>query len=406
MGWTLTVTELNEYVRRSLAGDPILKDLSLRGEISGYKKAASGHLYFTLKDEQSRVNCALFRQNAMRLGFEPRDGLRVVVRGSAGLYTATGSYQFYAEDMRQDGIGELYLRFEELKNKLMREGLFDPARKKPLPLLPRAVGVVTSRTGAVIHDIETVTKRRYPGMQIILCPALVQGEGAAKEIADGILRLSQSGLVDVVIVGRGGGSMEDLWAFNEEIVVRAISMCPIPVISAVGHETDVTLADFVADVRAATPSAAAELAVPEYDALIDSLVESAAQLTHALSRALMMKRAELEALDKRLTARHPLNQLHLARARLETAKARLAVLAEKGATALRARLDASALSLNALGPKQALSRGYAIALSGGRVATSVKEMGDQLTLILRDGRARVRVEEIKEGDPFGEENNL
>ncbi len=406
MGWTLTVTELNEYVRRSLAGDPILKDLSLRGEISGYKKATSGHMYFTLKDEQSRVNCALFRQNAMRLSFEPRDGLRVIVRGSAGLYTATGSYQFYAEDMKQDGVGELYLKFEELKNKLMREGLFDPARKKPLPLLPRAIGVVTSRTGAVIHDIETVTKRRYPGMQIILCPALVQGEGAAKEIASGILRLAQSGLTDVIIVGRGGGSMEDLWAFNEEIVVRAISMCPVPVISAVGHETDVTLADFAADVRAATPSAAAELAVPEYDALLDTLDEIAAGLMHALSRALLSRKAMLQALDKRLTARHPINQLHLSRARLDTASARLKVLTERLLAALRARLEASAASLNALGPKQALDRGYVIALSGGKPVTSVKEIKEHMTLILRDGRAVVRTQEIKEGDPFGEENDL
>lgn len=406
MGWTLTVTELNEYVRRSLAGDPILKDLSLRGEISGFKRAASGHLYFTLKDEESRVNCALFRQNALRLAFEPRDGLRVVLRGSAGLYVATGSYQFYAEDMRQDGVGELYVKFEELKNKLMREGLFDPARKRPLPLLPKAVGVVTSRSGAVIHDIETVAKRRYPGMQIVLCPASVQGEGAAKEIAEGICRLAQSGLVDVIIVGRGGGSMEDLWAFNEEIVVRAIAACPVPVISAVGHETDVTLSDFAADVRAATPSAAAEIAVPEYDALMDTLDEFSQRAFHALSRALALKGSVLDALDKRLTTLHPLNRLHLSRARVDTALARLSVLTEKSLSSLRARLDGAETSLNALGPRQALGRGYVIATAGGRAVTSVHEISEKMTLILRDGRAVVHTLDIKEGDPFGEENDI
>ncbi len=406
MGWTLTVTELNEYVRRSLAGDPILKDVSLRGEISGFKKAASGHLYFTLKDEQSRVNCALFRQNAMRLSFEPRDGLRVVLRGSAGLYAAAGSYQFYAEDMRQDGIGEMYLKFEELKNKLMREGLFDPARKKPLPLLPRAVGVVTSRAGAVLHDIETVAKRRYPGMQLVLCPARVQGEGAAADIAGGVLRLSQSGLVDVVIVGRGGGSMEDLWAFNEEIVVRAIAACPVPVISAVGHETDVTLADFAADVRAATPSAAAELAVPEYDALVKLLGERAARLARAFSGAVMAGRAAVQTLDKRLTALHPINHLRLSRARLEAAGARLTALTGKSLASLRARLEASVARADALGPRQALGRGYAIVTSDGKAVASVREIGRRPTLILRDGRAVVTVQSIKEGDPFAEENEL
>ena len=253
-GVTLTVSQLNDYVRRSLASDPILQRINLRGEISNFKVYSSGHWYFTLKDEQSRIDCALFRQYAYGVRFRPQDGMKVLVSGTAGLYVQGGKYQFYADGMEQDGMGELYQRYLQLKEKLTAEGLFDASRKRPLPLLPRKVGIVTSSSGAVLHDIRTVAGRRFPGIPLVLRPAQVQGEGAAQDIAAGLAQIARVPGVDVVIVGRGGGSMEDLWAFNEEIVVRAVAACPVPVISAVGHETDTTLCDFAADMRAPTPS--------------------------------------------------------------------------------------------------------------------------------------------------------
>ena len=266
-GLTLSVSQLNDYVRRSLASDPLLRGLCVTGEISNLKRHVSGHWYFTLKDEEAAINCAMFRQSAMSLRFRPENGQRVRAFGSVSLYVKTGSYQLYVDAMEPDGVGDLYMRFEALKRKLSEEGLFDAQLKKQLPFLPKGVGIVTSKTGAVVHDIAQVTWRRFPGMPLVLCPVKVQGEGAAAEIAEGLRTLDKRTDIDVIIVGRGGGSMEDLWAFNEEKVARAIAACKKPVISAVGHETDVTIADFTADVRAATPSVAAELADPVKDAL-------------------------------------------------------------------------------------------------------------------------------------------
>ena len=264
----VSVTQLNEYVRRTLASDPMLRGLSLRGEISNFKRHTSGHLYFSLKDENARIACVMFRQHAFGLRMQPRDGMRVVLDGAVSLYAQGGQYQFYAESMRPDGVGDLYLRFEQLKAELEREGLFDPSLKKPLPLLPRTVGVVTSPTGAAVRDIVSVSSRRNPGVHLLLCPASVQGDSAAGEIVRAIKTLDRLPEVDVIIVGRGGGSIEELWAFNEEAVARAIFACRTPVVSAVGHETDFTIADFVADLRAPTPSAAAERAVPVRDDLL------------------------------------------------------------------------------------------------------------------------------------------
>ena len=258
---TLSVAQLNEYVRRTLASDVMLKNICITGEISNFKRHVSGHWYFTLKDEEAAISCVMFRQAAQTVRFQPENGMSVRLTGSVSLYVKTGSYQFYGERMEQEGLGELYLRFERLKQKLLAEGLFDPSLKKPLPLLPRGIGIVTSSTGAVVHDICTVTWRRNPAMPLYLCPVKVQGEGAAKEIAAAIRRLDRMPEAEVLIVGRGGGSMEDLWPFNEEIVARAIAACQTPVVSAVGHETDFTIADFAADMRAPTPSAAAKSAM-------------------------------------------------------------------------------------------------------------------------------------------------
>ena len=403
MPWTLTVSELNDYVRRALASDPSLRFLSLRGEISDFKKYASGHWYFTLKDEQSRISCVCYRQNAMRIRFAPANGMKVVLTGAVGLYTVSGSYQFYVESMTQDGVGELYLKLEALKAKLLKEGLFDVAKKRQLPLLPRSIGVVTSPSGAVIHDIATVTRRRFPGMQIILRPSQVQGEGAAEDIAAGIVEISALSQVDVVIVGRGGGSLEDLWAFNEEIVVRAIAACPIPVVSAVGHEVDVTLSDLAADVRAATPSAAAELCVPEKDALTATIQKLTDSLARAGKNGIMARQALLSGYEKRLAARHPAALLHQARARAELLAQRLSAQGEKQLSLRRARLALLSDKLGALGPRQALSRGYAVVLAGKNAVTSVTQAQAEMTLLLQDGRIAVRALDIRKEDPFGEE---
>lgn len=403
MAWTLTVTELNDYVRRSLASDPSLRFLSLRGEISDFKRYASGHWYFTLKDEQSRIQCVCYRQYAQRVEFAPENGMKVILTGAVGLYTVSGSYQFYAETITRDGVGELYLKLEALKNRLLKEGLFDVARKRQLPLLPRAIGVVTSRSGAVIHDIATVARRRFPAMQIILRPAQVQGEGAAEDIARGIAEIALLPEVDVIIVGRGGGSLEDLWAFNEEIVVRAIAACPLPVVSAVGHEVDVTLSDLAADVRAATPSAAAELCVPERAALEATILKMRESLGKAAQNKLLSLQSRLAYDEKRLAGKHPLAQLQSVRAKADLLSQRLQNAMEKQMTARKARLTLLSDKLNALGPRQALQRGYAVIRSSQGAVTSVEEAAENMTLLLRDGRIRVRTLEIRKEDPFGQE---
>ncbi len=406
MAWTLSVSELNDYVRRAIASDPSLRFLSIRGEISDFKKYSSGHWYFTLKDETSMIQCVCFRQYNMRLDFRPENGMKVVLTGAVGLYAERGQYQFYAESMTRDGVGELYLKLEALKNKLMKEGLFDVAKKRPLPLLPRAIGVVTSRSGAVIHDIATVTRRRFPAMQIILRPAQVQGEGAAEDIAQGIAEISALPNVDVIIVGRGGGSLEDLWAFNEEIVVRAIAACPVPVVSAVGHEVDVTLSDLAADVRAATPSVAAEVCVPEREALLATIQKMRDAMTRAAKNDLLARQSRLALCEKRLAARHPAALMRDAQAKADLLGHRLQALMERQFTILKNKTNQLTEQLNALGPRQALNRGYAVLLNGKQAVTSVEQAPENMTVLLQDGRLDVRVLEKRKGDPFGEEASL
>ena len=402
MSWTLTVSDLNEYVRRSLAGDPMLKDLKLRGEISNFKRHVSGHLYFSLKDEQARIQCVMFRQDASRLTFSPADGMRVELRGSVSLYTAAGSYQFYATGMSPDGLGALYQRFEELKRRLMAEGLFDAGRKRPLPLLPRQIGIVTARTGAVIHDIARVAGRRNPGVPLVLRPAQVQGAGAAEDIAQGIRDLSALPEIDVLIIGRGGGSLEDLWAFNEEAVVRAIAACPVPVISAVGHETDVTLSDFAADVRAATPSAAAELAVQERNQLNDQLLSLRARALKAAHDAAGQRRTSLAQAETRLARLHPIARLRELRNREALLMAGLNAAAQARLKERSALLGQRLARLEALGPQAVLKRGYVIARdSRGNPVSHAADVPERLELLFQDGRAQVMTLSVEGGNPFG-----
>ncbi len=432
--WLISVTQLNEYVRKMISGDPLLRSIRVRGEISGFKKHISGHLYFTLKDEGARVQCAMFRQHAMYLNFPLRDGMQVVVTASASLYAQNGTYQLYVESIRQEGAGELYMRFEALKAKLSAEGLFDPSIKKEIPALPQTIGVVTSRTGAVLRDIVRVSRRRNPRVNILLAAASVQGTGAAAEIVAALDRLNADGRADVILCGRGGGSMEDLWPFNEEIVARAISRSKIPVISCVGHETDFTIADFVADLRAPTPSAAAELAVP----LVDSLRDEVDMLTVRMTRALMTRQELLRArlahlassqalqnpkhalIDERrkavtglrerlerglhraqelrknalrvntmklMGARHLL-QADARRQKVDSLEKRLERALSRRTQQNRAQVESLSRMLDSLNPGSVLERGYAAVYINGRAQSDASGIlpGTQLDIRMRDGR--------------------
>ena len=395
-GLTLTVTQLNEYVRRTFASDPMLHGICLTGELSNLKRHASGHWYFTLKDEEAAINCAMFRQAAYTLRFRPENGQRVRLFGGVGLYTKTGSYQFYADAMEPDGIGDLYLQFEALKRKLTQEGLFDARLKKPLPVLPKGIGIVTSKTGAVVHDIARVSWRRYPGMPLYLFPVKVQGEGAAQEIAQGVRVLDKLPEIDVIIVGRGGGSMEDLWAFNEEIVARAIAACKTPVVSAVGHETDFTIADMVADLRAPTPSAAAELAVPECEALRDEIASLTDDLSRSLDQRIAQKRLLLNVLQQRLTSASPAQRSERLRSVLAGLQLRMDASINAAMQRKRDRLERAVLRMRSSGPIETMKRGYAVVMKDGALVRSAANVqnGDRLQILLADGSIEAVTQKI------------
>ena len=397
----LTVAELNEYVRRSLASDPMLRGLRLRGEISNFKRHSAGHLYFSLKDEQARIACVMFRSAAAGLRVALRDGLRVVLSGSAALYPAAGQYQFYVDAVHEDGVGALYLAFEQLKARLQAEGLFDAALKKPLPLLPEGVGIVTSPTGAVVHDICQIAARRHPGVALYLQPARVQGEGAAEEIAAALAALDRRPDVDVIILGRGGGSLEELWPFNEETVARAIFACRTPVVSAVGHETDVTIADFVADVRASTPSAAAELVIPRREEWLAMLRGMKGRMDRAQAQRMALLGHRLTGLRARLELRQPARQIAERRMLLDGLRTRLDARAQSMARERRMRVEALGKRLEALSPRAVLARGYALAtLPDGTLQTDAAQArpGDALRLTLRRGAVHARVTEGEHGE--------
>ena len=395
---TLSVEELNEYVRKSLAGDPMLRGLFLRGEISNFKRHVSGHLYFTLKDDKSAIQCAMFRTSAMGLTFRPADGMQVILRGSVGLYVKTGSYQFYAEGMEQEGLGDIHLKMEALKKKLQAEGLFDAALKKPLPLLPKGIGIATSKTGAVIHDITRVGWRRHPGIPFYLCPVKVQGEGAAQEIAKAVETLDRLDEVDVILVARGGGSLEDLWPFNEEVLARAIFACNKPVVSAVGHETDFSISDFVADLRAPTPSAAAELAVPRRDQLLLTVEKLQARMRRACEMALAERAATLSDLSARVARQTPDRQLGVIAERVQGLKRRIALLAQQEVQQKARKLSELALRVTAASPKATLARGYAIVRKGAKTIGSARSLQpeDLFTVLLSDGAVEAKALRIQE----------
>ncbi len=396
---TLTVGELNEYARRLLAADPLLRAVRVRGEVSGFKRHYSGHLYFSIKDETARVQCVMFRQHALGLDFEPADGQMVVIDGAASLYAATGGFQVYCQAMRREGAGALYQRFEALKKRLMEEGLFDAALKKPLPLLPRRVGLVTSPTGAAVRDMIRILRRRNPAADILLAPCQVQGEGAARDIARALDLLNERGGVEVILCGRGGGSMEDLWAFNEETVARAIARSRVPVVSCVGHETDFTIADFVADARAATPSMAAEMASPVRRELTEALARQALRMRRALMGRLLLNRERLARLEK--TFRAP-GTLFIAprREALSRLRARADRAVERRTAAARSGLALFGRALSGLNPEGVLARGYALVESGGKRITGVRGVvpGQDVTITLAGGRLDASVTGVREGE--------
>jgi exodeoxyribonuclease VII large subunit len=348
----------------------------------------------------------MFRQSAMTVRFRPENGMSVRLLGSVSMYTKTGTYQFYADRMEQAGMGELYLKFEALKERLMGEGLFDASLKKPLPLLPRGVGIITSSTGAVLHDICTVSWRRNPGMPLYLCPVKVQGEGAAQEIAAAIRRMDKLPEAEVLIVGRGGGSMEDLWPFNEECVARAIAACKTPVVSAVGHETDYTIADFVADVRAATPSAAAELCVQQREALLEAVRQPVERMRQHLDSLFSQMELRLKESALRLERFSPVKRLENNAFRLENLKKRLQNAVQVQLLEKEHRLSQAVLRLRAAGPEETLRRGYALLLRDRNLIRSVEgvEIGQEMDIRLADGLLGVRVERIEREENHGGQN--
>ncbi len=389
-----TVSELNEYVDLMLSRDPFMGELTVTGEISAFKRHTSGHLYFTLKDDAASVRCVMFRPNALRLSFFPKDGMSVRIEGRAGLYGRDGSFQVYAERMEKTGDGALYQKFIALREELKGRGWFDESLKKPIPFLPRAVGVVTSGTGAAIEDIRNVIARRFPNMPIRLYPVAVQGEKAAGEIAAAIRQADRERRCDVLIVGRGGGSLEDLWAFNEEIVVAAVHDCTLPVISAVGHEIDFSLTDFAADLRAPTPSAAAELAVPELGKLKDGLAQSRDRLCSALRHGVERKRDRLELLIRRRGALLTEQRVMQEQQRLDTCRDALEEGIEGRLQRQRDALATVGARLKAADPLGALDRGFALVFDERNDLVRRADdttVGEGLTLRFRDGRVQAHV---------------
>lgn len=384
----LSVTQLNEYIQSKLDQDFLLNNLALRGEISNYKMYPSGHHYFTLKDESSALKCVMFRGNASKLRFRPENGMKVIAIGKVSVYPRDGAYQLYCSSLVLDGIGDLYAAFEALKKKLFAQGLFDPAHKKPLPKYPGTIGIVTSSAGAAIHDMLRILRKRYPLTQVRLLPVRVQGAEAPDEIASAIRYANYYHLADLLIVGRGGGSIEDLWAFNDERVAYAIYESEIPIISAVGHEPDVTISDYVADLRAATPSNAAELAVPDQDTLLQTLDSMSGEIAASLNRQLKMARNHLEVLSRSPALRSPTGYLEQKRRDLEVSEGRLNAIAKQILDRKSNQFIALTSKLDAMSPLKVLTRGYALVQTeSGELLKSVAQVhaNDKVFVGLADG---------------------
>jgi exodeoxyribonuclease VII large subunit len=438
-----TISALNKYIKRTFDNDEILQNIWIKGEISNFKKHSRGHMYFTIKDDHSRIQAVMFVGNNRFLKFIPEDGMNIIVRGNVTIYEATGQYQIYVNEMQPDGVGNLYLAYEQLKKKLEAAGYFDDQYKKSLPKIPKEIGVITSPTGAAVRDIITTLKRRFPSVTITLFPVLVQGPEAPNSIAKAIYQANQTEAIDVLIVGRGGGSIEELWAFNEEIVAKAIFQSTIPIISAVGHETDVTIADFIADKRAATPTAAAELAVPNWEDLYEKIGQRKIRIQRAIAKKIETERKKLTNLQKSYAFRYPeqlvkqkeqqldrlfddlqRNMLHLIERKRTAllniekdvqrnhpksyiAKAREQL--EKNETLLRQHVTSIkkekefqfkhlTTKLEALSPLKIMTRGYSLAYKqDGKLIKSISNVsvGEPLTIKLKDGSVSCQIKDIE-----------
>ena len=384
----LTVTQLNEYVKGIIDSDHVLSGLSVKGEISNFTAHKTGHLYFTIKDESSLIRAVMFRSAAAKLRFAPENGLKIIASGRVSAFVRDGSYQVYVDSLQPDGVGELTIAYEQLKKKLQAEGLFDPAKKKKIPRYPARVGVITSPTGAAVRDIVNVLSRRFPYAKMLLYPTLVQGAEAAPQLISGLRYFNETRSADVIIIGRGGGSAEDLWAFNDETLARAIAACSIPVISAVGHESDFTICDFVADLRAPTPSAAAELAVPETRELIRKIQNVVGHMQVLLDRGVKLRRQNLTALADRPVFNQPMLLLDGPRMALITDTQRIVRAMERLTEEKKRIFAANAAKLEALSPMAVLLRGYSAAFTqGGKLISSVEDaaVGDKIALSVSDG---------------------
>ena len=390
----LSITQLNEYIRGRMDSDPMLAQVAVRGEISNYKLYPSGHHYFTLKDESSALKCVMFKGNAIRLRFRPENGMKVIAMGKVSVFPRDGAYQLYCTAMAMDGVGDLYAAFEQLKKKLAAQGLFDPSHKKQLPKYPGTIGIITSAAGAAVHDMLRILRKRYPLSTVRLLPVRVQGAEAPGEIAGAIYYANHHNLADLLIVGRGGGSIEDLWAFNDERVAYAIYESRIPVISAVGHEPDVTISDFVADLRAATPSNAAELAVPDQDALRQNLDAMSAAMATAFGRQLKSAQQHLSVLSQSPALRSPTGYLEQREKSLELLKNRMISAQNQNLTRKNQRYIAAVSKLDAMSPLKVLTRGYSMAQTEhGDVLRSVSqvELGERIQISVSDGKLSATV---------------
>ena len=395
---TLSVTQLNEYLKMVIEGDRVLSNVFVRGEISNFKLYSSGHAYFTIKDDAGQLKSVMFRSYFSRMAFMPEDGMRVIAHGRVSVYETSGQYQLYVDDMQPDGAGSLAMRFEQLKRKLAAEGLFDEARKRPLPPMPRRIGVITSPSGAAVHDIINVLGRRFPAAEMILYPSEVQGAQAPAQLISGVEFFSMTGLVDVIILGRGGGSAEDLWAFNDEYLARTVASCSIPVISAVGHESDFTICDFVADRRAPTPSAAAEIAVPDMGEIIRGLSGLKASLQTSMQKLITQERRVLSRLTQSRVFSRPEQMLDDFRVCLDEHGADLERALGQTFRQKEQSVASLAGKLQALNPLSILARGYATLSRDGASITSVKQINENDTLDIRmaDGSVRATVSQRKD----------
>lgn len=398
----LSVTQINEYIRSKMDADPRLADVVIRGEISNYKMYPSGHHYFTLKDDGAALKCVMFKGNALRLRFRPDNGMKVIVMGKISVFPRDGAYQLYCAAMTLDGVGDLHAAFEQLKAKLHSQGLFDPAHKKPIPRYPGVIGIITSSAGAALHDMLRILRHRYPLTKVLLLPVRVQGTEAPGEIAAAIRYANAFQLADLLIVGRGGGSIEDLWAFNDEQVAYAIYHSVIPVISAVGHEPDVTISDYVADLRAATPSNAAELAVPDQDSLRQTLDAMTASMATCMNRQLKSARVQLNALASSPGLQSPVGYIEQRRKTLNMLSKQLTACQNHQISLKNQRFIGLTSKLDALSPLKVLTRGYALTQrSDGEVIRSVSQVEphDQITVTLGDGKITAEVTDVKEKLP-------